>query len=93
MLPEIELTKDAKVWGKLWSTWAYWLLMAVTFLEGASQVVSLVLPVWQGIFTKEQYAIFVAVMASIQHIAKFIKQKNLTSKNHEQRTDDQTATR
>lgn len=93
MLPEIELTKDAKVWSKLWSTWAYWFLMTVTFLEGASQVVSLVLPVWQGMFTKEQYAIFVAVMATIQHVAKFIKQKNISGKDHGQAIDDQTIAR
>lgn len=92
MLPEIELTKDVKVWSKLWSTWAWWILMAVTILEGASQVVSIVLPVWQGVLTKEQYAIFVAVVATIQHVAKFIKQKNLTSKNHGQSPDDQTTT-
>lgn len=92
MLSKIELTRDAKVWHKLWSTWAYSILMIVTILETASQLASIILPVWQGFFTQQQYAIFVAVMATIQHFAKFIKQRNLTDQHHGPSPDDQTTT-
>lgn len=75
---KIALTKDAKYWHKLWSSWLYVALMVVTALEGLSQFAAAIIPAWQGVLSPEQYILFVAVISTIQQVSRFIKQHKLT---------------
>lgn len=84
----LQLTKDAKYFGKLWSTWLYVILIIVTGLEGISQFVELALPHWEGLMTPTQYMIFVAVTSTIQTASRFIKQNKLIEEiSNDQKSD------
>lgn len=78
MFSKIVLTRDAKHWHKLWSSWLYAGLMIVTVLEGLSQFASAIIPIWQGVLSHEQYVLLVAVVSTMHQVARFIKQKKLT---------------
>lgn len=83
----IELTKDSKHFAKLWSTWLYFLLMAVTALEGLSQVVAIALPHWEGLMTQKEYMVFVALTSTVQTVSRFIKQSKLSEAVDERKPD------
>lgn len=67
----IELTKDAKVFHRLWSFWPAALVVVVSFLE-------LTMPAWQEILSAKQYAVLVIAFTASGQVLRFIRQKKLS---------------
>lgn len=75
---KIELTKDAKHWHRLWSVRLAALMGVITAIEYGAQIIAMIVPNFSGFLDEKEYGITMAVLLSIQQVAKFIKQPSLS---------------